>query len=243
MERVRIVSPTIFGDRIIAGITLRSPMKPDEIGFTVKESNFVSLEEAESNRMRLADTIGIPPNRVKYQKQTHSVIIRQIQSDSAQNEADGMITHEAGTVLAVKVADCAAVLLFDAARGVVCGLHSGWRGTAQNIVRHGIEKLRQKYSSRPSDLLAWISPCAGGDAYEVGTEVAQHFPRSSRPIGNGKFLFDNKNEIRLQLLDCGVDPSRIEASEVCTISDSDYHSYRRDGERSGRMAAFIGMKA
>ena len=243
MERVRIVSPTIFGDGVVAGITLRAPFSSNEVGFTVKDSDFVSHEKAESNRIRLAEAVGVSPNRVKYQKQTHSIIIRDINSESREDEADGMITREAGTFLAVKVADCAAVLLFDPVRQVVCGLHSGWRGTAQNIVRHGIEKLREEYSSRAADLCAWISPCAGGDTYEVGGEVARLFPNSSRPIANEKYLFDNKHEIRLQLLDCGLDPSRIEVSPVCTISNHDYHSFRRDAERSGRMAAFIGMKS
>lgn len=242
MNRVTIASPSVFGEGIIAGITLRPPFADGEIGFTVKESNYVSAEEAESNQIQLAKTIGVSAASIKYQKQTHGVIIRDINSGSELEESDGMITREAGTILAVKVADCAAVLLWDSARGIVCGLHSGWRGTAQNIVRRGIEKLRDNYSSRPSDICAWISPCAGGDSYEVGIDVANHFPRSSRPIGNEKFLFDNKNEIRLQLIECGVDPSRIEASPVCTITDNDYHSYRRDGDRSGRMAAFIGIK-
>ncbi len=154
-----------------------------------------------------------------------------------------MITAFKGLVLCVIIADCAAVLMFDPKNGVVAGLHSGWRGTQMNITQKGIELLKATFKTNPADLLVYISPCASGESYIVRKDVAQHFPRTSRKINDEEYLFDNRAEIQLQLADCGVLKENIEMSAGCTIGgENDYHSYRRDGERSGRMAAFIGMK-
>ncbi len=88
----------------------------------------------------------------------------------------------------------------------------------------------------------YISPAAGGNVYEIGEEVAKFFPRSIKPTTNGKYLFDNKHEIYLQLTDAGANSDNIEISQECTISNPNLHSYRRDKEKSGRMSAFISMK-
>jgi YfiH family protein len=238
---IDITKPTIFPECIVAGATQRN-LQISPIGFSVKGNQYLSTESAEEHKQLLARSLGTIPERVKYTRQTHSNIIHAVGENSELEEGDGLITSERNLFLAIKIADCAAVLLYDERKKVVCGLHSGWRGTAQNIVRDGIDRLARDYSSSPADLLAWVSPCAGGERYEVGKEVAELFPRSIRPLESGKYLFDNRREIFLQLTDCGVFSDRIEISDACTISDVAYHSYRRDGNRSGRMAAFIGMK-
>jgi hypothetical protein len=55
------------------------------------------------------------------------------------------------------------------------------------------------------------------------------------------FLFDNVAEIKHQLLEAGLYEQNISISGLCTIRDERFHSYRRDGERAGRMVAFIGI--
>ena len=93
--------------------------------------------------------------------------------------------------------------------------------------------------------MAWfilLSPCASGARYVVGAEVARHFERSCRPAAGGGYLFDLPGEIRRRLVEEGVPSEAVEVSGVCSISDDRCHSFRRDGEGAGRMAAFIGMR-
>ena len=90
-----------------------------------------------------------------------------------------------------------------------------------------INILKINFNSNRKDLLVYLSPSASGDRYEVGWEVSQHFPKSIKKSNNEKYLFDNRNEIKLQLLECGVPEQNIEVSAVCTISDFDYHSFRK----------------
>ncbi|MGB9911954.1 MAG: polyphenol oxidase family protein, partial [Candidatus Kapaibacteriota bacterium] len=94
----------------------------------------------------------------------------------------------------------------------------------------------------PRNLLVYISPLASGKRYEVGEDVAKLFPLSTIPTPNGKYFFDNRKEIIYQLKETGVEEKNIEYSPLCTISNTNLHSYRRDKEKSGRMAAFIGLK-
>ena len=161
---------------------------------------------------------------------------------------DGMICFEKGIILCVSLADCAGVLIFDPVKNIISALHSGWKGSKLNITRKGIE-IMKNHGSNPKDLLVWISPSASGEKYEIGEDVAKHFMDSEcliplNPLfakGKTKYLFHNKFQIKKQLIVCGVNVDNIEISQICTINDIEYHSYRRDRQLSGRMAAFIGM--
>jgi len=50
--------------------------------------------------------------------------------------------------------------------------------------------------------------------------------------------------VRTQLERCGVGPANIDAEPPCTYADrARFFSYRRDGARSGRLAAIIAPHA
>ncbi len=49
-------------------------------------------------------------------------------------EADAIVTDQKGTVLLVQTADCQSILLYDPVKKVVGGIHSGWKGSLQNII-------------------------------------------------------------------------------------------------------------
>jgi len=235
--------PLIFDEsKIVAGVTKRNFEAFPPVGFNISYSAGIERKEVDVHRAYLAGHIDVDPSVLKFQKQIHSSKIWVVDSDSPELESDGMITADKGLILCVSIADCAALLIHDPRNKLIAGVHSGWRGTMANITGKCIHQLGSDFGSSPEDLETWISPCASGEAYEVGWDVAQYFPDSIKPRANGKFLFDNKNEIKNQLLNCGVPVKSIEISEVCTINNMEYHSYRRDKGRSGRMAAFIGLK-
>jgi copper oxidase (laccase) domain-containing protein len=101
--------------------------------------------------------------------------------------------------------------------------------------------MRCEFDAQPQSMFAYISPCAGGEAYEVGGKVARLFSKT-RHISGDKYTLDIRAEIRDELIAAGISPGRIECSDACTIRDHLYHSYRRDSNTSGRMAAIIAMK-
>lgn len=243
-NKLEILIPEIFPvGKIISGVTLKNEKLLSLYGLTVSKGAIFSDEEVIRHRLLLAESINVPFESMKYQQQVHGANIRLIDIDSPETESDGMLTQVKGIVLNVKIADCAAILLFDPVTESIGAIHSGWRGTAANIAKKSIEAMQLNFDVKPENLLAFISPCASGDVYEVGEDVASHFTGFVKSISSDKYLFDNKSCIFNQLVECGVQPGNIEVSPVCTISDTNYHSYRRDKENSGRSSAFIGIKA
>jgi YfiH family protein len=248
MKHIDITEPVIFDkSKILSGVTLRNVHSFPEHGFSISPAMILSDEQAIEHRRRLAEQIQVPFQMMKFQKQVHETEIMEVDSKTGSEElyphiSDGMMTNEIGVVLNVTIADCCAVLLYDPINRAIAALHSGWKGTSLNITQKGIEMIGELYGTEPDRLLVYLSPCAGGDKYEVGYDVARFFPDSVKQISDEKYLFDNKKQIKLQLLEAGVNEKNIEVSDICTISDVKYHSFRRDKDQSGRMACFIGLK-
>ncbi len=239
---IEIITSNIFpNDRIIAGITTKNVSEYPPFGFSITPALIYDDETISKHREDLCNQLTIPLNHLKIQKQIHSDIIRIVNSNSGIDESDAMITIKKGFVINVSIADCAAVLIYCQDVDVISGIHSGWQGTKLNIVGKTINKLINEFGALPQNMLVYISPSAGGEKYEVEFDVAKYFPNSIVQISETKYLFDNKKELKTQLLECGVIGNNIECSPICTISDDNFHSYRRDKNTSGRMSAFIGI--
>ena len=149
-------------------------------------------------------------------------------------EGDALLTDQAGVAVSVRTADCYPILLADPEHHAVAAIHAGWRGTAAGIVGQVIARMRKVYGTRASALYAAIGPGIGGCCYEVGAEVAREFgmDRAGR--------LDLGAENRKQLTAAGVGEARIATVAGCTYCDAArFHSYRREGERAGRMVSFI----
>lgn len=255
---LEINEPVIFEkSKIISGITKRNLNAFPSNGFSISPAGVFNEEEASNGRKYLAEILNKKYTSVKkviFQKQVHGDKIEIVDSNSIEGLGqerevrDGMICFEKGIILCVSLADCAGILIYDRKKEAVAAIHSGWKGTSLNIAGKGIELLK-KYGSNPNDMQVWISPSASGEKYEVGYDVAKYFIDSDCIIplnpslvnGEKKYLFDNKLMIKNQIKSAGVKEENIVVSEVCTIKDAEYHSYRRDKNMSGRMGAFIGM--
>lgn len=239
--------PHIFPPHVLAGVTLRNLHLFPQTGLSLLKAQILDDNQVHNHRQALASFLGIPSERWRFQRQVHGKRVRVVTAGvpkerSDQEESDGMITQEQGIVLAVGMADCAGVLLYDPCHKAVAAVHSGWGGTRLNIVHEALATLHAMYGTQASDVLVYIGPAASGERYEVREDVAQYFPSSVlRRIDEHRWLFDNRARIVEQLRACGVQPNNIEVSSGCTIADTRYHSHRRDGTRAGRMVAFIGL--
>jgi YfiH family protein len=216
------------------------------------------------NRVRLARSLGPRP---VFMRQVHGTTVAQL-SDSSEDglEADGAVSTQPGRTCVVMVADCLPILLTHARLPVVAALHAGWRGLAgkggRGIVEAGWQALRRQTDAPEAELasglMAWLGPCIGPRAFEVGAEVRQAFvqgqPQAAgcfAPLGRGKFLADLPALARLRLARLGI--SEVfgnDASDAwCTVSQSRFFSHRRvsgrigarPGDTGGRMAACIAL--
>jgi|DewCreStandDraft_4_1066084.scaffolds.fasta_scaffold00054_168 YfiH family protein len=240
---IDILTPNIFPkDKIIAGITKRNVESFPPFGLSFSSNDIFTEEQVEKHKIILAKHLGIARSKLIFQHQVHGITIQYVSKNIGYNDSDGLITNERGLFLCIKIADCVAVLCYDKEKNAIGAFHSGWRGTMQNIIQKGILAMKKSFGTNPNNLLVYLSPSASGKNYEIGYDVAQYFPKSTIKISETKYLFDNKKEIILQLMECGVDENNIEVSHICTIENERYHSYRRDLNKSGRMAAFISIK-
>lgn len=168
-------------------------------------------------------------------------------------EADASLTRQHGLACTIMVADCLPVLLTDESGSFVAAAHAGWRGLAGTRGRGVLESLLEEIelsssAFSPSLLLAWLGPCIGPKAFEVGPEVRQaflqHDPQAAacfKPGVPGKWLADLAGLARQRLRALGVRQvfGNDGHASWCTASNpSQFFSHRRD-RVSGRMAACI----
>ncbi len=188
--------------------------------------------------------VGVEPSRVYLVSQVHGSTVVTADGDVAgfrATKADGIVLagSRAG---AVRVADCVPVLLGDRECGRAAAVHAGWRGVASGVVPAAVATMR----SRPGDLVAAIGPCIEACCFEVGVEVADSITFAVPAPGvevrreGDKGWIDLVAAVRAQLEACGVGAASIERVGGCTKCDAvKYESFRRDGERSGRMFGVI----
>ncbi|MGA2270180.1 MAG: peptidoglycan editing factor PgeF [Bryobacteraceae bacterium] len=150
---------------------------------------------------------------------------------------DALLENTPGSVVAVKTADCLPILLIDERHRAVAAVHAGRRGTVARIAQRAVEAMRERFGALPAELHAAIGPGIGKCCYEVGAEVAGQFGQQ------GRAHVDLAEANRRQLVDAGVTPERIYASNLCTMCrPEEFHSFRRDQEAAGRLYSFAGIR-
>jgi YfiH family protein len=197
------------------------------------------LKAVTANRVRLREALQLPAEPV-WLRQVHGVQVVDVANAGNEPEADGGYATKPGAVCAVLTADCLPVLLCDRMGTRVAALHAGWRGLASGVIEAGVKALNVP----GSELLAWLGPAIGPEAFEVGTEVraafVRHDPaaeRAFRPQTGAKFLADIYLLARQRLAALGV--TAVYGGGLCTVRDRErFYSYRRDGA-TGRMASLI----
>ncbi|MBI3683818.1 MAG: peptidoglycan editing factor PgeF [Acidobacteria bacterium] len=179
-------------------------------------------------------------------RQIHSdIVVRVLNGAGHAGRGDAMFTNRMGLRLAIRTADCLPILIADPVRRVVAAVHAGWRGAALAIASKTIAVMAAECGSDPGDLIAAIGPGIGGCCYEVGPEVAVRFSAWFPELGDATspVRIDLAEAIRRQLGAAGVPPGRILAAGLCTrCNHEEFHSYRRDGDRAGRMVSSIGIR-
>ncbi len=132
---------------------------------------------------------------------------------------DGLVTNLPGQLLAIYVADCAAIYLADPVTRSIALLHSGKKGTELNILSEGVRKMSEAYDTNPTDLTCILSPCIRPPDYDI----------------------DFASTIRTQAAALGI--KHIHDSCENTASNLQRHySYRLEKGKTGRMLALLSIK-
>lgn len=206
------------------------------------------------NRSVFAGALGARP---VFLQQVHgSDVVRLAANTTDGTRADGCVSTSAGLACTVMVADCLPVLFTTTQGTAVAAAHAGWRGLVGNDGNGILQAVAQAlWAATPTtpagaanETLAWLGPCIGPQAFEVGDEVKQAFESNNpavaamfQPLRPGKWLADLQGLARLRLEALGI--ARIYgndgSSAWCTVSNpSQFFSHRRD-RVSGRFAASV----
>jgi YfiH family protein len=172
--------------------------------------------------------------------------------DEAHLQADAILTDQPGVTLFMRFADCVPVFLYDPVQRVVGLAHAGWQGTVKHTVARAVEAMVERYSSRPSAIVAGIGPSIAAHHYPVGPEVAQQVrrvfgeqtDRVLQPIvgdgGDSRVQFDLWGANRIILERSGV--HQVENSGICSACHlEDWYSHRGEKGRTGRFGAVIAL--
>jgi len=211
-------------------------------------------EAVAANRARYAQALGARP---VYMKQVHGWQVARLAADTPDGiEADACVATGPGLACTIMVADCLPVLLASGDGRVVAAAHAGWRGLAGQGGRGVLESVWEAFwplagptrEVSAAGTLAWLGPCIGPTAFEVGPEVKAAFEVHDagagalfRAHGPGKWLADLPGLARRRLHALGIDRvfGNDGSTAWCTVSDpSRFFSHRRD-RVSGRLAASV----
>ena len=188
---------------------------------------------------------GVDIPRVFWRKQVHEdgILIAQGGAGSSKGcpDADAYITNEKDLPIAIRTADCVPVLIFDPIHRAIGLAHAGWRGTYKNIASKTAQRMQKEFGSRLSDLKIVLGPSIRQCCYKVGEEFRDYFPTRVKDRGGNLFV-DVAGANHDQLLKAGALPENILDCGICTCCNKEYFSFRRDGQKAGRMISLMMLK-
>ena len=216
-----------------------------------------ALADVQANRARLASEIAAQP---VFLQQVHGQVVAHLTGPTVEPlVADASFTTQPGIACTAMVADCLPVLFTDTQGTVVAAAHAGWRGLlgvdGQGVLEVTYKQIRAlahiPSAQAATEIIAWLGPCIGPTAFEVGPEVPAAFiaqqPEAAAlfvPHGAGKWLANLPGLARLRLQALGLRGiyGNDGSPEWCTVGHpSRFFSYRRSGV-CGRMAACIWLQ-
>ena len=197
------------------------------------------------NRQLLSDFV---PSEPVWLNQVHGTRVIDAAQSSCIESADAAFTQRKEVVCVTMTADCLPVLVCDTQGTMVAAIHAGWRSLCDGVIEQTIQTmLAQRPDLALTQLMAWLGPAIGPQAFEVGEEVrAQFIANDSRAtsafVARGDKWLGNLPMIARQRLNT-LNIDAVFGGLECTYSNSEkYFSFRRDGV-TGRMATLIWLSA
>lgn len=203
------------------------------------------------NRNRVRQAMGV--DALVFATQVHGRTVLRVdrppKGDQAAGEGDALITDRPGLGLVCQTADCTPILLFDPVRRAIAAIHSGWRGTVQDIAGATVTAMVDAFGCQPADLRAAIGPSISAVNYRVGPEVVAAFDEVFEVTGGilspkdpeGGAHLDVGEACRRQLMIAGLEQDAIWRSTLCTYADEARLFSARRSHHQGQSGLFGGQ--
>ena len=197
------------------------------------------------NRRLFYKKLGIVENAVALPDQIHSANVEIVSSTGIISKTDALVTSTRGLFLGVQTADCFPVFLYVPEKQIIGIVHAGWKGAVQNILTKTINIMVENLGVLPTELYVAIGPGLQKECFEIRSDVFEQFPEKFldfHPDALKRYL-NLSGYLKQQLISLKIPPEQIYVSRDCTKCNHEkFFSYRRDGEKSGRMMGIIGIR-
>ena len=191
------------------------------------------------NRQLLSQFV---PSEPVWLNQVHGIKVVDAANTDCIPEADASYTTHKNVVCVTMTADCLPILICDKAGTLVASIHAGWRSLCDGVIEVTVAKL----PAETKNLIAWLGPAIGPNAFEVGAEVREKFMVKDAKAElafkkhGDKYLADIYQIATQRLNNLGV--TQIYGGGRCTFTEKEtFFSFRRDGA-TGRMASLIWLE-
>jgi YfiH family protein len=165
---------------------------------------------------------------------------------SSIKDADALIVREKNILIAIHLADCVPLVVYDREKHIGALIHSGWKGTAQQITIKTINYMIENMGCSGENMIAGIGPSISDCCFQIGSDTADKlqsgFTYSPGVITRRKdsLYADLKQANREQLLWSGLKTENIEIAPICTSCENDkFHSYRAESGKTGRFSTYL----
>lgn len=197
------------------------------------------------NRQLLSQFV---PSEPVWLNQVHGVGVIDAANTSCAPSADASYAMRKNVVCVTMTADCLPILLCDQAGTAVASIHAGWRSLCDGVIEATVKQM----PVGSSQLMAWLGPAIGPNAFEVGGEVrAQFMAKDAKAEFAFKKHGDNQEQDKWLANIYKIATQRLNSLGIaqvygsgqdehwCTFTDKEkFFSFRRDGA-TGRMATLI----
>ncbi|MES2796888.1 MAG: peptidoglycan editing factor PgeF [Bacteroidota bacterium] len=244
-----IIIPQIFNGfpEMAAGQSTRLGGKSEAPYYSLNLGKSVgdNIETVLENRKTFFGELDFELNQVVFSHQVHGSEILKVEKSGDYSGFDAQITNIPAICLAVSIADCTPILIYDSQNKAIGAVHAGWRGTVANILLKTMDAMATEYGTKGENCYAYIGACISKTNFEVGNEVAENFNSQFKIFdpSKNKFFVDLKAANKAQLVEFGIPQSQIEVAEYCTVANNElFFSHRKEKGITGRMLAAIGLK-
>lgn len=228
--------------------------------YTKRPFSLISSElrnQKDLEETTIENLLGMKFKYVKMPKQTHTdkiVILDENNISEEFDDVDGFVTDLKDVAILTTSADCQNIMIYDPINKVIGNVHSGWKGTTKKIVINALNIMIKEFNSNPENIIVCISPSILKCCFEVEEDVVALFKEAFDDIdeditlgdikeGKQKYYIDTVSINRKEMLKLGLKDENIVSSNKCTMCNSlEYHSFRKDKDKSGRNVALICMK-
>ena len=207
-------------------------------------TNYINIVKCRQNHTK---NVGVINNKVNENEPDFDIQL-------FENGVDGLVTNKSDLILATTNADCILLLFFDPVKRVIANVHSGWKGTLQEISTVAVDKMLKEYKCNPEDIICCICPSIRKCHFEVDKDVRDMFFEKFKRLkeiddiieydeDERKWHVDTVLINRVILKNMGLKDENIIDSGICSVCNSDLiHSFRVEKQGYGLETALIELK-